>query len=67
LKSKKASPKTPKRGGKIGRNSQLGIEPDDAQPLKPKLMPSRRVVAKKAGVSTRTLERGKKYLRKPVK
>ncbi len=50
-------------GGKNGRNTQLGIEPDDAQPLEPILKAkAAEVVAKKAGVSTRTLERGKKIL-----
>jgi ParB-like chromosome segregation protein Spo0J len=52
-------------GGKNGRNSQLGIEPDDAQPLEPQVKAkAAEVVAKKAGVSTRTLERGKKILEK---
>jgi ParB-like chromosome segregation protein Spo0J len=51
------------QGGKNGRNSQMGIEPDDAQPLEPILKAkAAEVVAKKAGVSTRTLERGKKIL-----
>jgi ParB-like chromosome segregation protein Spo0J len=50
-------------GGKNGRNSQLGIEPEDALPLEPTLKAkAAEVVAKKAGVSTRTLERGKKIL-----
>ncbi len=50
-------------GGKNGRNSQLGIEPDDAQPLEPQIKAkAAEVVAKKAGVSTRTLERGKKII-----
>ncbi len=53
------------QGGKNGRNSQMGIEPDDAQPLEPILKAkAAEVVAKKAGVSTRTLERGKKILEK---
>jgi hypothetical protein len=52
-------------GGKNGRNSQLGITPDDAQPLEPILKAkAAEMVAKKAGVSTRTLERGKKILEK---
>ena len=55
-------------GGKNGRNSQLGIEPDDAQPLEPILKAkATEIVAKKAGVSTRTLERGKKILEKATK
>ncbi|XHH09361.1 MAG: ParB N-terminal domain-containing protein [Candidatus Bathyarchaeia archaeon] len=50
-------------GGKNGRNSQLGIESDDAQPLEPLIKAkAAEVVAKKAGVSTRTLERGKKII-----
>ncbi len=52
-------------GGKNGRNSQLGIEPDDAQPLEPAIKAkATEVVAKKAGLSTRTLERGKKIIEK---
>ena len=52
-------------GGKNGRNSQLGIESDDTQPLEPVLKAkAAEVVAKKAGVSTRTLERGKKIMEK---
>ena len=47
-------------GGKNGRNQQLGLAPDDAEPeFKAK---ATEVVAKKAGVSTRTFERGKKIL-----
>jgi ParB-like chromosome segregation protein Spo0J len=53
-------------GGKIGRNIQLGVAPNDAEPevdftpvFKAK---ATEVVAKKAGVSTRTFERGKKIL-----
>ncbi len=50
------------RGGKNGRNLQLGLAPEDAEPeLKAK---AAEVVAKKAGVSTRTFERGKKILEK---
>ncbi len=49
-------------GGKEGRNMQLGLAPDDAEPeFKAK---ATEVVAKKAGVSTRTFERGKKILEK---
>src|SRR5208283_4364962 len=48
------------KGGKNGRNQQLGLAPDDAEPeFKAK---AAEVVAKKAGVSTRTFERGKKIL-----
>jgi ParB-like chromosome segregation protein Spo0J len=50
------------RGGKNGRDQQLGLElaPDDADPeFKAK---ATEVVAKKAGVSTRTFERGKKII-----
>jgi ParB-like chromosome segregation protein Spo0J len=50
------------RGGKNGRNLQLGIAPEDAEAeSKAK---ATEVVAKKAGVSTRTFERGKKILEK---
>ena len=48
------------QGGKDGHALQLGIAPDDAKPeFKAK---ATEVVAKKAGVSTRTFERGKKIL-----
>ena len=48
------------KGGKNGRNQQLGLAPDDAEPeFKAK---ATEAVAKKAGVSTRTFERGKKIL-----
>lgn len=48
------------KGGKNGRNLQLGLAPEDAEPeLKAK---ATEVVAKKAGVSTRTFERGKKIM-----
>ena len=50
------------KGGKNGRNMQLGLAPDDATPeFKAK---ATEAVAKKAGVSTRTFERGKKILEK---
>src|SRR5208282_1149576 len=43
------------KGGKNGRNQQLGLAPDDAEPeFKAK---ATELVAKKAGVSTRTFER----------
>lgn len=48
------------KGGKDGRNLQLGLAPDDAEPMmKAK---ATEVVAKRAGVSTRTFERGKKII-----
>ena len=48
------------KGGKNGRGMQLGFAPDDAEPeIKAK---ATEVVAKKAGVSTRTFERGKKII-----
>jgi hypothetical protein len=49
-------------GGKLGRDLQLGLAPDDAKPdFKAK---ATEVVARKVGVSTRTFERGKKILEK---
>jgi ParB-like chromosome segregation protein Spo0J len=50
-------------GGKLGRNIQLGLVPDDAKPVLTKSKATA-VVAKKVGVSTRTFERGKKILEK---
>ena len=50
------------KGGKNGRNMQLGLAPDDAEP-EPKAKATE-LVAKKAGVSTRTFERGKKIIEK---
>lgn len=54
------------KGGINGRNQQLGIAPNDAEPvLEPESgAKATEVVAKKAGVSTRTLERGKKIIEK---
>jgi ParB-like chromosome segregation protein Spo0J len=50
------------KGGKNGRNAELGLASDDAEPeLEPKAKATE-VVAKKAGVSTRTFERGKKIM-----
>ncbi len=52
------------KGGKNGRDLQLGLASDGAEP-EPEPEPKAKaaeVVAKKAGVSTRTLERGKKIL-----
>ena len=48
------------KGGKNGRNLQLGLAPEDAKAkFKAK---ATEIVARKAGVSTRTFERGKKIL-----
>ena len=48
------------KGGKDGKNLQLGLASDDAEPtMKAK---ATEVVAKRAGVSTRTFERGKKIM-----
>jgi len=49
-------------GGKAGRDLQLGLAPDDAKPVSKGKAAD--VVAKKAGVSARTFERGKKILEK---
>jgi ParB-like chromosome segregation protein Spo0J len=51
------------KGGKIGRNIQLGLAPNDAKPEFKKAKATAEV-AKKVGVSTRTFERGKKILEK---
>ena len=48
-------------GGKMGRNIQLGLAPDDAKPAFKKSKATV-AVAKKVGVSTRTFERGRKIL-----
>lgn len=50
------------KGGKDGRNLQLGLAPDDVEPTNK--AKATEVVAKKAGVSTRTFERGKKIIEK---
>lgn len=55
------------KGGKNGRDFQLGLTaeglaPEDAEPIPEATGKATEVVAKKAGVSTRTLERGKKIL-----
>ncbi|MGA3060870.1 MAG: ParB N-terminal domain-containing protein [Candidatus Bathyarchaeia archaeon] len=48
------------KGGRNGRDTQLGLAPDDAEPkFNAK---ATELVAKKAGVSTRTFERGKRIL-----
>ena len=50
------------KGGKDGRNLQLGLAPEEAEfAFKAK---ATEVVAKKVGVSTRTFERGKKIMEK---
>jgi ParB-like chromosome segregation protein Spo0J len=49
-------------GGKTGRDLQLGLAPDDTKPASKGK--ATEVVAKKAGVSTRTFERGKKIIEK---
>jgi hypothetical protein len=50
------------KGGKNGRDTQLGLASDDAE-IEPKSKATE-VVAKKVGVSTRTFERGKKIIEK---
>ncbi len=55
------------KGGKNGRNTQLGVAPDDADPEDPLPEPEPKgkaaeAVAKKAGLSARTFERGKKII-----
>ena len=50
------------KGGKNGRNLQLGLASDDAEPTPEVKAKATEVVAKKAGVSTRTFERGKKII-----
>jgi ParB-like chromosome segregation protein Spo0J len=50
------------KGAKDGRSLQLGLAPDDTEPkFKAK---AAEVVAKRAGISTRTFERGKRILEK---
>lgn len=49
--------------GKVGRNIQLGLAPNDAKPALTKSKATA-AVARKVGVSTRTFERGKKILEK---
>jgi len=52
-------------GGKNSRDLQFGLASDDAQPMEPVIKAkATEVVAKKAGVSTRTFERGKKIIEK---
>ena len=51
------------KGGKNGRDLQLGLASDGAQSNEPQIgVKATEVVAKKAGLSTRTFERGKKIL-----
>jgi hypothetical protein len=50
------------KGGKNGRDLQLGLAADDPEPLPDLRAKATEVVAKKAGVSTRTFERGKKII-----
>jgi ParB-like chromosome segregation protein Spo0J len=50
------------KGGKNGRDMQLGLASDDVEP-EPRAKATD-AVAKKAGVSTRTFERGKKIMEK---
>jgi ParB-like chromosome segregation protein Spo0J len=52
------------KGGKMGRELQLGLASDDAEPQPQFKAKATEVVAKKAGVSTRTFERGKKIIEK---
>ncbi len=54
------------KGGKNGRDMQLGLAPDDTDPTPEPEFKAKatEVVAKRAGVSTRTFERGKKILEK---
>ncbi len=49
-------------GGKTGRDLQLGLAPGDAKPAPELKAKATEVVARKAGVSTRTFERGKKII-----
>jgi len=59
---KALSKKRQSEGGKAGRDLQLGLAPDDAKPVPELKAKATEVVAKKAGVSTRTFERGKKII-----
>jgi ParB-like chromosome segregation protein Spo0J len=56
--------KRQQKGGKNGRNYQLGLAPDDAQPEPMLRAKTTEIVAKKAGLSARTFERGKKIIEK---
>jgi ParB-like chromosome segregation protein Spo0J len=59
---KELAKKRQSKGGKNGRDMQLGLASDDAE-IGPKAKATE-VVAKKVGVSTRTFERGKKIIEK---
>jgi len=53
------------KGGRNGRNLQLEMGAQDQPPFEPEIKAkTAEVVAKKAGVSTRTFERGKKIIEK---
>jgi len=53
------------KGGKNGRDLQLGLASDDTEPNEPQIKSkATEVVAKKAGLSTRTFERGKTIIDK---
>jgi ParB-like chromosome segregation protein Spo0J len=58
---KEIAKKRQSTAGKLGRNMQLGLAPNDAKPEFKKTK-STAAVAKKVGVSTRTFERGKKIV-----
>jgi ParB-like chromosome segregation protein Spo0J len=51
-----------KKGGKDGRDLQLGLAPEDAEPMPEFKGKATEAVAKRAGVSPRTFERGKKII-----
>jgi len=59
---KSLAKKRQSQGGKNGRKMQLGIVSDDAAPEPEFKAKATEIVAKKAGVSTRTFERGKKII-----
>jgi ParB-like chromosome segregation protein Spo0J len=50
------------QGGKNGRDLQLGLASDDAEPEPESKAKATEVIAKKAGLSSRTFERGKKII-----
>jgi ParB-like chromosome segregation protein Spo0J len=52
------------KGGKNGRDLQLGLASDDTQAEPMVKAKATDIIAKKAGVSTRTFERGKKIIEK---
>jgi len=61
---KELAKKRQAKGGKDGRNLQLGLASDDVAPEPEFNGKATEVVARKAGVSTRTFERGKKIIEK---